>query len=118
MVLTCNFFCELNIMFKILMCNCNRYRFDQLGVDYTYSFVFDDCRCSSYHEIFVLRCEQNCRPYNMSGFPGNYFSSICCSCAEIDKDRICVHCKRIRYSLNNDTIKLYLKKKTCLKNLS
>ena len=47
----------------------------------------------------------------MSGFPGNYFSSICCSCADIDKDRICVHCKRLRYSLNNDTIKLYLKKK-------
>ena len=87
MVLTCNFFCRLNIMFKILMFNCNRYRFDQLGVDYTYSFAFDDCRYSSYHEISVLRCKQNCRPHNMSGFPGNYFSSICCSCAEIDKDK-------------------------------
>ena len=89
-------------MFKILMCNCYRYRLDQLDICYTYSFTFDDCGCSSDHEKFVLRCRQNFRPYNMS--------SICCSCADLNKDIICIHCKRLRYSLNNDTKRVCLKK--------
>ena len=46
----------------------------------------------------------------MSGFAGNYFSSVCCSCADLNKDMICIHCKRLRYSLNNDTKKVSLKK--------
>ena len=93
-----------------MMCNCNRYRLDQLEITYTYSFKFDDCNCSSKHEIFVLKCKENCRPYNLIGFAGNYFSSICCSCVYINKDSMCVHCKRLRYLLNNDTIKVCLKK--------
>ena len=84
------------------MCNCYRYRLDQLDICYTYSFTFDDCGCSSDHEKFVLRCRQNFRPYNMS--------SICCSCADLNKDTICIHCKRLRYSLNNDTKRVCLKK--------
>ena len=89
-------------MFKILMHKCNRYRLDQLDVQYTYSFIFDDCSCSSDHEFFAVECKQNCRPYNLTGFAGNYFFSICCSCSDIDKDSIWFHCKRLRYSLNND----------------
>ena len=97
-------------MFKILMCNCNRHRSDQLDVQYTYSFMFDDCNCSSDHEFFAVECKQNCYPYNLIGFARNCFSSICCSCPDIDKNSICLHCKRLRYSLNNDTIKVCLTK--------
>ena len=92
------------------MCNCNRYRLAQLEVPYTYSFTFDDCRCSSDHEMFALICEQNCSSYNLTGFAKNYFSSICCSCPDIDKDAICIHCRRMRYSLSNETIKVCLRK--------
>ena len=60
-------------MFKILMCNCNRYRLDQLEVPDTYSFTFDNCRCSSDHEIFALICEQNCSAYNLTSFARTYF---------------------------------------------
>ena len=97
-------------MFKILMCNCNRCLLDQLVVRYTYSFTFDDCNCSSDHEKFALICEQNCSLYNLTGFARNYFSSVCCSCPDIYKGAICSHCRRLRYSLNNDTIKVCLRK--------
>ena len=104
------------------MCNCSGHCFDQLGISYTfclsYSFAFDDCRYSSDHEIFVLRCKQNSCPYNMSGFLGSYISLICCGCAELDQDRICIHCKRLRNSLNNDTIKVCLKKEDMPQDLS
>ena len=33
-------------MFKIMMCNCNRYLLHQLEITYTYSFKFDNCNCS------------------------------------------------------------------------
>ena len=33
-------------MYKILMCSCNRYSLDQLNINYTYSYQFDDCNCS------------------------------------------------------------------------
>ena len=46
----------------------------------------------------------------MTGFARNYFSSVCCSCPDIDKDGIYIHCRRLRYSLNNDTIKVCLRK--------
>ena len=95
-------------MFKILMCNCNRYRLNQLEVPYTYPFIFDDFKCLSEHEFFALKCERNCRPY---------FSSICCRCPDEDKDRILEHCKRLSYSLNNDTIKVFLKKEDLPKEL-
>ena len=95
-------------MFKILMCNCNRC-LDQLEVPYTYSFIFHNCRCSD-HEIFALICEQNCSPYNLTGFTRTYFSSVRCGCPDIDKDAICIHRRRLRYSLNNDTIKVCLRK--------
>ena len=39
----------------------------------------------------------------MTGFARNYFYSVCCSCPDIDKDAVCIHCRRLRYSLNNDT---------------
>ena len=107
--LTCNFF-RLNEMFKFSMSNCNRCLLDQLVVYYTYCFTFDACNCSSDHEIFALIWEQNCCPYNLTGFARNYFSSVCCSCPDIDKDGICIHCRRLRYSLNNDTIKVCLRK--------
>ena len=97
-------------MFKILMCNCNRCRLDQLEVPDTYSFTFDNCRCSSDHEIFALICEQNCSAYNLTNFARTYFSSVCCSSPDIDKDAICIHRRRLRYSLNNDTIKVCLRK--------
>ena len=97
-------------MFKILMWNCNKYRLDQLDVQYTYSFMFDDCNCSSDHEFFPVECKQICRPYNLTGFAGNYFFSICCSSPDIDKNWICFPCKRLIYSLNNDTIKVCLTK--------
>ena len=92
------------------MCYCKRYQLDQLDVPYTYSFVFYDCKCSPKQKFFALECKQNCCPYNLAGFAGNYFFSICCSCPDIDKDQICVHCRRLTYSLNNDTIKVCLKK--------
>ena len=50
----------------------------------------------------LLNASKNCRPYNLTGFAGNYFFSICCSCSDIDKGSIWFHCKRLRYSLNND----------------
>ena len=107
--LTCNFF-RLNEMFKFSMSNCNRCLLDQLVVYYTHSFIFDACNCSSDHEIFALIWEQNCCPYNLTGFARNYFSSVCCSCPDIDKDGICTHCTSLRYSLNNDTIEVCLRK--------
>ena len=102
-------------MFKILTRNCNRHHLDQLEVPFTYSFTLDDCRCSSDHKIFLLRCKQNCSPYNLTDFVRNCFSPVCCSCPDIDKDVICIHYRRLRYSLNNDTIKVCLRKENILK---
>ena len=56
------------------MCTCNRYRLDQLNINYTYSYAFDDCNCSEDHEIFAIKCE-DCL-YNLTGFGRNYFASF------------------------------------------
>ena len=64
-------------MYKILMCSCNQYRLNQLNINYTYSYQFDDCNCSEDHEILAIKCE-NCL-YNLTGFGGNDFASICCT---------------------------------------
>ena len=107
---TCNFFFRLNKMFKILMCNCNRYLRDQLIVCYTYSFTIDDCNCPSDHERLALICERNISQHNLAGFARNYCSSVCCSCPDIDNGTVCIHCRRLRHWLNNDTIKVCLRK--------
>ena len=39
-------------MYKILMFSCNRYCLDQLNINYTYSYQFDDCNGSEDHKIF------------------------------------------------------------------
>ena len=47
----------------------------------------------------------------MSGFAGNYFSSICHNCRVLNKDMICIHCKRLRFALNCETMKVCLRNK-------
>ena len=86
------------------MCSCNKYRLDQLNIYYTYSYQFDDCKCSEDLEIFAIMCE-NCL-YNLSGFERNYFASICCTCLRWNKNLACFHCRRLRYALNTNTIKV------------
>ena len=89
------------------MCSCNRYRPDQQNINYTYSYLFDDCKCFEDHEIFVVRC-QMCL-YNLVGFMMNYFCSICCGCVYLNKNVVCVHCKRLRDALNSNAAKVCLK---------
>ena len=95
------------------MCSCNRYRLDQLNINYTYSYQFDDCNCSEDHEIFAIKCE-NCL-YNLTGFWRNYFASICCTWVCWNENLACCHCRSLRYALNTDTIKVCLKKEDVLK---
>ena len=90
------------------MCICNRYRLDQLNLNYTYPYLFDDCNCFEEHEIFAIKCKV-CL-YNLTAFGRNYFSFICCSCVHLNKNLAFCHCKRLRYALNTDTIKICLKK--------
>ena len=90
------------------MCSCNRYRPDQQNINYTYSYLFDDCKCFEDHEMFVVRC-QMCL-YNLVGFMMNYFSSICCGCVFLNKNVVCVYCKRLKDSLNSNTTNVCLKK--------
>ena len=90
------------------MCTCNRYCLDQLNINYTYSYAFDDCNCSEDHELFAIKCE-NCL-YNLTDFGKNYFASICCTCVRWNRNLACCHCRRLRYALNPDTIKVCLKK--------
>ena len=61
-------------MYKFVTCNCKRYRLDQLEINYTYSFSFEECHCQTDHKIFVVRCKIH--PYNLVGFARNYFASI------------------------------------------
>ena len=84
-------------MYKILVCTCNRIRLDQLNINHTYSYAFDDCNCSEDHEIFAIKCE-NCL-YNLTGFGRNYFASISCTCVRWNKNLACCHCRRLRYVL-------------------
>ena len=90
------------------MCSCNRFRLNQLNINHTYSYLFDNCNCSEDHKMFAI-VSQICL-YNLFGFARNYFSSICCSCVHLKKNMVCCHCKRLRNALNSDTIKLFLKK--------
>ena len=90
------------------MCSCNRFCLNQLNINYTYSYLFDDCNCSKDHKVFAIVCKI-CL-YNFSGIARNYFSYICCSCVHLNKNMVCCHCKRLRNALNSDTIKLRLKK--------
>ena len=53
-------------MYKIVTCNCKRYRLDQLDINYTYSFLFNDCGCSTDHKVFAV--EYKICPYNLVGF--------------------------------------------------
>ena len=53
------------------MCGCNRHRLDQQNIDYTYSYLFDNCKCTEDHEILVERCE--ICSYNLVSFARNYF---------------------------------------------
>ena len=104
MVLICNFyFVGLNNMYEILMYICNRYRLDQLNINYTYSFLFDDCNCSEEHEIFTIKCEVYLS--DLTAFGRDYFSFIYCNCVHLNKNLVLCHCKRLRYALNTDTIK-------------
>ena len=93
------------------MCNCSRYCLDQLNLNYTHYFKLDDWNCPLDYQILVLRCKQVCHPYNLSGFAGNYFSSIYCGCEVLNKKLICNHGKRLSYALNNKTMKACLKKR-------
>ena len=77
------------------MSTCNRYRLDQLNINYTYSYAFGHCNCSEDHEIFPIKYE-NCL-YNLTGFGRNYFASICCTCVRWNKNLTCCHCRRLRY---------------------
>ena len=95
-------------MYKILMCSYNRCRLDWLNINNTYSYVFDDCNCSENHKIFTIKCVICLR--NLTGFGRDYFSSICCTCVNWNKNLACCYCKRLRYALNTDTIKICLKK--------
>ena len=95
-------------MYKILMCSCNRYRLDQQNIDFTYSYLFDDCKCFEDHKIFILRCRMSL--YNLVDFTMNYFSSICCDYVYLNKNVVCVHCKRLRDALNSSKTKVCLKK--------
>ena len=58
--------------------------------------------------MFVVRC-QMCL-YNLVGFMMNYFSSICCGCVFLNKNVVCVYCKRLKDSLNSNTTNVCLKK--------
>lgn len=40
-------------MYKIVTCNCKRYHLDQLNITYTYSLFFDNCLCSTEHDILA-----------------------------------------------------------------
>lgn len=91
-------------MFKILMCSCNRFRLDQLDINYTYVYTFDDCRCDVEHKVFALKCSI-CK-YNLVGFARNNFASIDCFCIDKEKDDVCLHCECLAVALNRDTIKV------------
>ena len=99
-------------MYKILTCNCKRSRLDQLEINYTYSFFFEDCHCSTNHEIFGVRGK--IYPYNLVGFARNDFASFSCSCVKLNKDTVCHHCVNLRNNLNVETIKICLKKEDML----
>ena len=85
---------------------------DQLNINYTYSYHFDDCSCSEDHEIFVIKCE-NCF-YNLTSFERNYFAFSCCTWVCWNKNLACCHCRRLRYALNTDTIRICLEKEDVL----
>lgn len=95
-------------MYKIETCNCERYRLNQLEINYTYSFFFEDCHCPTGHEMFVFRCKIS--PYNLLSFARNHFASISCSCVKSNKDTVYYHCVNLSNSLNVETIKMCLKK--------
>ena len=110
------FFCRVINMYKIVTCNCKRYRLAQLDINHTYSFLFDDCLCFTDHEVVVVKCK--IYPYNLVGFARNYFASVSCSCVKLDKDTACHHCINLRSSLNSETIKICLKIKISQRNLN
>ena len=95
-------------MYKIVTCNCKRYCLNQLEINDTYSFFFNDYRCFMDHEVVIVRCKL-C-PYNLVGFARNYFLSISCSCAKSHRFTACHHCVNLRSSLNSETIKIFIKK--------
>ena len=95
-------------MYKIVTCNCKRYCLNQLEINDTYSFFFNDYRCFMDHEVVIVRCKL-C-PYNLVGFARNYFLSISCSCAKSHRFTACHHCVNLRSSLNSETIKICTKK--------
>ena len=95
------------------MCACNRYRLDQLNINYTYCYAFDDCSCSEDHEVSAIKCEK-CL-YNLTGFGRTYSASVCCTCVRQNKNLACCHCRRLRYALNTDTIKVCIKKEDVLR---
>ena len=98
------------------MCNCKRYRLDQLKINYTYSFFFEDCHCQTDYKMFVVRCK--ICPYNLVGFGRNYFASISYSYVKSSKDTVCNHCLNLRKCLNVETIKIYFKKRRFAERIS
>ena len=64
-------------------------------------------------KFFGIKC-QNCL-YNLIGFGRNYFASICSTCVRWNKNLACCHCRRLRYALSTDTVKVCLKKEDVLK---
>lgn len=96
-------------MYKILTCNCVRKCIAQLGINFSSSFWFENCNCSSDHKIFVTRCTW-CL-YNIVGFCRNYFASMtCCSCYQEEKDLVCKHSAKLQHDLNFNTIKICIRK--------
>ena len=91
-------------MYKIVTCNCKRYRLDQLNITYTYSLFFDNCLCSTEHDILAIKYKVFL--YNLVGFARNYFASICCSCVNLNKDMVCFHCTNLVNASNSETIKI------------
>ena len=76
------------------MCSCNRFRLDQLDINYTYAYTCDGCRYDVEHKVFALMC--SVYKYNLIGFAGEYFASIDCFCIVKEKDNVCLYSKRFR----------------------
>ena len=102
-----------NTIIKTLTCHCKRNHLDQLNVNYTYTYSFDDCLCSGEHKVLATKCNE-CQD-NLVGFARNYFASVVCYCYRTDRTLVCRHCKQLLYDLNFNMLKVCLSERDMLK---
>ena len=99
-------FFSVKNMIKILTCHCKRNHLNQLNINYTYVYSFDDCCCCDEHKVFAGKCNEHW--YNLVGFARKFFASVLCYCYRTDRNMMCRHFKQLLYNLNFNTMKVCL----------